>query len=236
MKAGLETGAIRAIAFDCFGTLIDWEAGILAALAALFERHRITTPPPAGDLLALYAELEARAQAGPYRPYREVLEEVAAGFAARLGFPLPAMDRGILADSIRHWPAFPDTGQALRRLKTKYKLAVISNIDDDLFERAVPRLAIGGSAGLDALVTAEQVRSYKPGHAHFLTVLDRLGIQRSELLIAACSHRHDIAPANELGIPSCWVDRRQHGASGRAQASPDLTVDSLAELADQLGC
>lgn len=232
----LDTANIRAIAFDCFGTLIDWEAGILAALAALFERHRITSPPPAGDLLALYAELEAKAQAGPYRPYREILEDVATGFATRMGFPLPAMDRGILTDSIRHWPAFPDTGQALRRLKTKYKLAVISNIDDDLFERAVPRLGIGGSAGLDALVTAEQVRSYKPGHAHFLTVLDRLGIQRSELLIAACSHRHDIAPANELGIPTCHVDRNQLGASGYADATPTMTVRSIAELADAIGC
>lgn len=227
---------IHAIAFDCFGTLIDWEAGILDALAALFERHRVTNPPPAADLLRLYAELESKAQSGDYRPYREVLEDVAAGFAHRLGFPLPAMDRGILADSIRHWPAFTDTAQALRRLKTKYKLAVISNIDDDLFEPARQKLGLSTVGGLDEIVTAEQVRSYKPGHAHFDEVLSRLGIEPNQLLVAACSLHHDIAPANALGIPTCHIDRNQLGASGHADATPTMTVSSVAELADALGC
>lgn len=230
-----ETINIHAIAFDCFGTLIDWEAGILDALAALFERHRITSPPPAGDLLRLYAELEAKAMAGPYRSYRAILEDVAAGFANQFGFPMPAMDRGILADSIRHWPAFADTAQALRRLKAKYKLAVISNIDDDLFDAPRQKLGLSTVGGLDELVTAQQIESYKPGRAHFDEVLRRLDLKPSQLLVAACSLHHDIAPANALGIPTCHVDRRQLGASGHAEATPTLTVRSIAELADALG-
>ncbi|MEO1584688.1 MAG: HAD-IA family hydrolase [Planctomycetota bacterium] len=232
----IDTTAIRAIAFDCFGTLIDWEAGILDALAALFERHRVTNPPPAADLLGLYAELESKAQSGDYRPYREVLEDVAAGFAQRIGFPLPAMDRGILADSIRHWPAFPDTGPALRRLKAKYKVAVISNIDDDLFEPPRVKLGLATAGGLDELVTAQQVRSYKPGRAHFDEVLNRLNLEPNQLLVAACSLHHDIAPANALGIPTCHIGRNQLGASGHAEATPGMSVRSVAELADALGC
>ncbi len=227
---------IQAIAFDCFGTLIDWEAGILDALAALFERHRVTNPPPAADLLRLYAELEAKAEAGPYRPYKEVLEDVAAGFAQKLGFPLPAMDRGILADSIRHWPAFPDTAQGLRRLKTRYRLVVVSNIDDDLFQAPRQKLGLSTVGGLDELVTAEQVRSYKPARAHFDEALARLNLEPDQLLVAACSLYHDIAPAGALGIPTCHVDRHQLGASGHADATPTMAVRSVAELADALGC
>ena len=231
---------IKAIAFDCFGTLIDWEAGILDALAALFERHRVSEPPPAADLLRLYAELESKAQSGDYRPYREVLEDVAAGFAQRIGFPLPAMDRGILADSIRHWPAFPDTGPALRRLKAKYKVAVISNIDDDLFEPARTKLGLATVGGLDELIPAQQVQSYTPGRAHFDEALKRLKLEADQVLVAACSLHHDIAPANALGIPTCHIDRNQLGASGHADDllvnGPTMTVRSLAELADALGC
>ena len=236
MTAPVDAAQVRAVAFDCFGTLIDWQAGILSALHALLERHRVTAAPADDELLAMYAEFEQNAQAGEYKPYRQVLTQVTQRFAGKLGFPLPVMDRDILADSIRHWPAFDDTGTVLRRLKATHKIAIISNIDDDLFERVAPRLGIGGTAGLDALVTAEQVRSYKPGHAHFLTLVERLGFDRSEVLIAACSKHHDIAPANELGFPTCWIDRRQRGASGNAEAEPSMTVRSAAELADTLSC
>ncbi len=146
------------------------------------------------------------------------------------------MDRGILADSIRHWPAFPDTAPALRRLKASYKLAVVSNIDDDLFDAPRQKLGLSTVGGLDELVTAQQVNSYKPGHAHFTQALARLNLRPNQLLIAACSLYHDIKPANDLGIPTCHVDRRQLGASGRAEATPTMTVRSIAELADALRC
>ncbi|MEM9166630.1 MAG: HAD-IA family hydrolase [Planctomycetota bacterium] len=228
--------SVQAIAFDCFGTLIDWEAGILDALSSLFERHRVVGPPADADLLTLYARLESEAQAGSYRPYRDVLADVAQGFAHKLGFPLPAMDRGILADSIRHWPAFPDTAEGLQRLKTKYRLAVISNIDDDLFANVEHKLGLAAVGGFDSVVTAEHVRSYKPGDAHFHEALKSLGLGPGELLIAACSLHHDIAPANALGMPTCHIDRNQLGASGHADATPTMTVRSVAELADALGC
>lgn len=231
-----EPASIKAIAFDCFGTLVDWEAGILSALGSLFERHRVTDPPADGDLLRLYAELEAKAEAGAYRSYRDVLEAVTAGFAQRMGFPLPAMDRGILADSMRRWPVFRDTAEGLRRLKSKYRLAIVSNVDDDLFAAVEPRLGLAAVGGFDAVVTAERVRSYKPGEAHFTEVAERLGVERHEVLVAACSRFHDIAPATALGMPTCWVNRRPMGASGESHAEPGLTVERVADLAEHLGC
>lgn len=231
---------IQAIAFDCFGTLIDWEAGILDALAALFERHRVTDPPPAADLLRLYAELESKAQSGDYRPYRDVLEDVAAGFASRIGFPLPAMDRGILADSIRHWPAFPETADSLRRLKARHRVAVVSSIDEDLFGFAQQKLGLSGVGGLDALVTSGRVGASKPSAAHYRVLLEELGIGPGELLVAAASPSRDLAPAAELGIATCLVERSHHtpprrpGSGGGVE--PDLAVRSVAELADRLGC
>jgi 2-haloacid dehalogenase len=226
---------VRAVAFDCFGTLIDWEAGLLTALGTLLSRHGMADPPEPAALLTLYAELESQAESGVYRPYREVLASVAEGLARRLGLRLPATDRTLLADSLASWPAFRDTAPALRRLKACYRLAVISNVDDDLFEPVLPKLGLAGAGGLDALVTAQQVGSYKPDPGHLREVLTRLGLEPAELLVAACSLYHDIAPAGAMGVPTCWVDRRQLGASGQARAAPTMTVTSLTELADRLG-
>lgn len=228
---------IKAITFDCFGTLVDWEAGILGALGMLCERYGIDHPPARHELLAMFASLEAEAERGEYRPYREVLADVTLGFAARLGFQLAAADKSLIADSIKDWPAFADTAESLRRLKQRYKLGVLSNIDDDLFEPVQPRLGLSAVGGLDLLVTAQQVRSYKPGHAHFTEALDCLGLERTQLLHVAQSKRHDVAPCNELGIRSVWVDRQagSGGASGEHDARPDMVVPSLAGLVDELG-
>ncbi|GAB5496247.1 MAG: haloacid dehalogenase type II [Phycisphaerales bacterium] len=227
---------IKALTFDCFGTLIDWETGILRALTMLCERYGIDEPPPRGELLALYAQLEAQAEHGEYRPYKDVLADVTKGVAARLGFQLSLADQTLLADSMKDWPAFDDTAGSLRELKKHYKLGVLSNVDDDLFEGVQPRLGLQSVGGLDLLVTAQQVRSYKPGHAHFKEALSQLEIEKDELLHVAQSKRHDVAPCNELGIRCVWVDRQAGGggASGEYDARPDMVVPDLASLVREL--
>lgn len=229
--------SIEAVTFDCFGTLIDWESGILGVLRLLCERYGVRPMPADDDLLAMYARLEGQAEHGPYRPYREILAEVTQKIAAELGFQLASADRSLLADSIEDWPAFGDTGASLRTLKTRYKLGVLSNIDDDLIAGALPRLGLGSVGGLDLLVTAQQVSGYKPGHAHFEEALRRLGIDKSKLLHVAQSQRHDVQPCNELGIRCVWVDRQRGsgGASGNFVARPDHVVPDLATLVRELG-
>lgn len=230
-------GGIEAVTFDCFGTLIDWEAGILGVLRLLCERYGVRPTPEDSDLLAMYARLERKAEHGAYKPYREVLAEVTQGMATELGFQLSASDRSLLADSIANWPAFKDTASSLRALKARYKLGVLSNIDDDLFESALPKLGLGSVGGLDLLVTAQQVKGYKPAHAHFEEALRRLGIDKTKLLHVAQSQNHDIQPCNELGIRCVWVDRQRGvcGASGEHQAKPDHVVPDLATLVRELG-
>ena len=230
-------GEIEAVTFDCFGTLIDWEAGILGVLRLLCERYGVRPTPEDADLLAMYARLERKAEHGQYKPYRQVLADVTQGMAVELGFQLSAADRSLLADSISDWPAFKDTAASLRTLKVHYTLGVLSNIDDDLFEGALPRLGLGAAGGLDLLVTAQQIKSYKPGHAHFEEALRRLGIDKMRLLHVAQSQSHDIQPCNELGIRCVWVDRKRGvcGASGEHKARPDYVVSDLATLVRELG-
>ena len=149
---------IEAVTFDCFGTLIDWESGILGVLKLLCERYSVKPAPADTDLLAMYARLEGQAEHGAYRPYREILAEVMQKLAGELGFQLASADRSLLADSIEDWPAFSDTAASLRALKARYKVGVLSNIDDDLFEGALPKQ-------VDALVRATGVDIPTPAAA-----------------------------------------------------------------------
>ena len=136
-----------------------------------------------------------------------------------------------LADSIRTWEPFPDTVPALQRLRSRYKLAVLSNIDDDLFALTAPKLGVG----LDCVVTAQQVHSYKPSLHNFETLVDRLGVEKGRLLHVAESLYHDVAPAHAFGIATVWVNRRRGRAAAAtrmAEAQPDLEVPTVGALAD----
>jgi len=213
-----------AMTFDCYGTLIDWSGGILAALAPFRDRIGI-----AGDaeLLSRFAEHERRIEAGAWRPYRAVLREA---FRALVPGATDA-EAQTLPDSVGRWRPFPDTVGALRRLGGGRRLAIVSNIDDDLMAHTLRRLEVG----FDAVVTAEKVRSYKPGHAHFREVCARLGLPPGRILHAAESRFHDIAPARALGFPTVWVNRAGPSTSGVGDATPDAEVPTLAALADLLG-
>ena len=217
------------LTFDCYGTLIDWERGILAALRPVLDRHGVDLP--AEQVLALYGELESAAEHGPYRPYREVLGTVMDGFGERLGFRPAADERAALADSLGRWPPFPDTVEALRALAGRYSLAILSNVDDDLFARTAQQLQVRFAA----VITAQQARSYKPALRNFRIALERLGAPADRVLHVAQSLFHDIAPASEVGLATVWVNRQGErpgsGATPPAMARPALEVPDLRTLA-----
>jgi 2-haloacid dehalogenase len=217
------------ISFDCYGTLIDWESGILPVLRALLVRHERKLDDAA--ILELYGEFEAQAESGPYQNYGKVLESVVRAFGNRLNFDASAAEIRSLPESVPSWPPFPDTVAALRQLKRRFKLAVISNIDDDLFAATRKHLDVE----FDAVITAEQARSYKPAIHNFDLALQTLALPPERLLHAAQSIYHDVIPAQSLGISTVWVNRRSArpgiGAVRAAAGHPDLEVPDLATLA-----
>jgi 2-haloacid dehalogenase len=222
------------ISFDCYGTLIDWESGILPALRTVLANHDQSLPD--ATILELYGEFEAEAESGPYQSYRDVLQSVVRGFAGRLQFEATPAEIRSLHESIRAWPPFPDTIAALRELQKRYKLAVISNIDDDLFAETRKLLDVE----FEDVITAQQARSYKPSINNFQLALRRLALSSDRLLHAAQSVYHDVVPARSLGIATVWVNRKSarpgigavRAPAGLAsEKRPDLEVPDLASLA-----
>jgi 2-haloacid dehalogenase len=218
------------LTFDCYGTLIDWETGILRALHPLLKQHGNSV----GDekLLEAYAEAESRAQSGEFKPYRKVLEQVVRDLGGEFGFtPTPEQQRS-LPDSLKHWQPFPDTVEALRRLHGRYKLSIISNTDDDLFDDTAKSL----QEPFDFVTTALEVRSYKPSLNNFRRALEKMNVREDAVLHVAQSLHHDVEPTRQLGIHSVWVNRRRGknggGATILSRAKPDLEVPDLKTLAE----
>jgi 2-haloacid dehalogenase len=226
----IDFSAFEVLSFDCYGTLVDWESGILDTVRSFAKRTGVEI----GDarILKLYAQLESKAEAGEWVPYREVLSRVMRGFAREFHVSLAAGDTELLAGALPEWPLFPDTIAALKRLAGVFRLAVISNVDDDLFEKTRSRLGVE----FDWIVTAERARSYKPSRRNFKVAMQTAGVPAARWLHAAQSLFHDVAPARELGLTTIWVNRRRGkdgaGATPPAAASAHLEVGSLAELAD----
>jgi 2-haloacid dehalogenase len=218
--------SIRLITFDCYGTLIDWETGMLASLRPLFARSSLTD----AELLAHYGEAEARLESGPYLPYARVLSQSLQEMGQRLGIPVSAKEGDRFAASLTQWEPFADTVAGLQTLASRFRLGIISNVDDDLFAVTCKKLAVP----FDLIVTAQQVQSYKPSPRNFQEALQRSGLRRDEILHAGQSLYHDIAPANALGIMNVWVNRPSvrpgAGATRPATARPAAEVSSLAEL------
>ena len=215
------------VSFDCYGTLVDWETGISTAVSEVLGSRGIRKSR--SEILALYADVEPMVQQSQaYLEYRRVLREVMAEMGAELGFQCTEPELGCLVETMPCWPVFPDTVDALNALKKRYKLAVISNVDDDLFAGTAEALGVE----FDAVVTAQQVRSYKPDLRNFETASARMAVAKDRWLHVAESLYHDIAPANRLGIASVWVNRSDRGGGTRhAAAVPDLVVPDLAALA-----
>lgn len=216
------------LSFDCYGTLIDWESGILGALRPVLAAHRLDLTDD--QILRLYAEIEPQAEKGDYVNYREVLRRVVGELGNRLRFVPSTSELDCLADSLGNWPPFPDTVEALRSLKTRYKLAIVSNIDDDLFARSAKHLRVP----FDYIITAQQTRSYKPSLHIFRTAIGKFDAPPQKVLHVAQSIYHDIIPAKRVGLSTVWVNRGP-GATPRAEGQPDLEVPDLSRLVSIIG-
>ncbi len=229
-RTGIDFGAFDVLTFDCYGTLIDWETGILAGVRRVLDPHGVR--PPDDDLLQRFARHEAALEAGPYLRYRDVLARALRGVAEEYGVQATDDEAAAFGGSVGEWPAFPDSAEALARLATRFRLGVITNCDDDLFAASNARLGVT----FDWIITAQQVRRYKPHVRNFEVAFERIGLPPKRILHVAQSLFHDHVPAKALGLTTVWVDRRHgrggSGATPPASARPDLTVPDLATLAD----
>jgi 2-haloacid dehalogenase len=224
----------KALSFDCYGTLIDWETGIRYALQPWAAQNGVDVDER--ELLDRFGAYEHVIEhETPAMPYPAVLAEALRRIGAELDVEVDDTAASEFGGSVGRWPAFPDTANALRRLQHRYKLLILSNVDRASFARSNRRLGVD----FDLIITAEDVGSYKPNPANFerlLASLGSIGIERAELLHVAQSLFHDHGPAQRLGLPSVWIDR--YGTPPGTGASPPSSVEiswryaSLAELAE----
>lgn len=202
--------------FDCYGTLVDWESGMAQALEQI-------SPGSAKQLLHAYHQLEPQVEAEtPFRLYRDVLAETLRRAAGCQGIRLASGDEHVLAETLRDWPVFSDVAPALIGLRGGgWKLAILSNVDKDLIARTLKRMPVT----FDDVVTAEDVRAYKPALAHFNRFRETHGATRENWLHVARSWMHDIEPASRLGLKSVWINRGREIRDGRLAAAvlPDLS-------------
>lgn len=216
---------VRAITFDCYGTLVDWEAGVRGWAEKLLARKGEAGQAADPDDIVQRWEEHQIALLNPYRGYRDLAARAAERVLRDLKIPVEPQDGQSLADSIVTWRPFPDTGDCLRRLGGRFKVGVISNMDNVVLFETVSRLG----APVHMRTSAEDARAYKPDPAPFKLCLTRLGLEPDQVLHAACNFRYDLVTARSLGMRTAYVDR------GRDEAGDtDLRVKSLSELADRL--
>jgi 2-haloacid dehalogenase len=213
--------ADRFATFDCYGTLIDWNAGIRGTLARLFGEAS------ADALLVRYHELEPGVESEHYRTYREVLDLVTAMIARERGGELPAGDVHAMSGSLARWPAFPEVPAALADADRRgWRLVILSNCDRDLIASSLPKLGVGFAD----VIVAQDVGSYKPEGGHWRRFDERHPESRGRHVHVGASRFHDIAPASEMAIPSVWINRL--GESSDPRATVELT--DLSGLPDAL--
>jgi 2-haloacid dehalogenase/putative hydrolase of the HAD superfamily len=214
------------VTFDVYGTLIDWETGAANAFAKEAEREGYSVSKE--ELIPLFLEAQQEIKAGSYELYAEVLRRTAVKVSKRLGWPLETSRSGFLPESIQSWPPFAETNPALERLRKGYQLGLISNIDDKLLGQTRRFFKVD----FDLVVTAQQVRAYKPDPAHFKECERRIGTKKGWVHIAS-SFYYDVEPCLKLKIPVIWVNR--HGEKLPGRKKPDAEVKTLAEAAKLLG-
>jgi 2-haloalkanoic acid dehalogenase type II len=218
----VELTEFEALSFDCYGTLIDWETGLANVLGPWARAQGLDLDDDA--LLAAYSTQEARAEREhPGDLYPEILARSFRGLGAELGAEVSDGDAAVLAASVPSWPAFPDSHDALAALSSRYKLIILSNVDRRSFAASNQRLGVT----FTAIITAEDVGSYKPAKANFdalLARLTQLGVARDKLLHVAQSLFHDHVPAKEAGLVSVWINRRADRPGWGATPSPPAPV------------
>jgi 2-haloacid dehalogenase len=228
----LDFSRFEILTFDCYGTLIDWEDGILRCVHRILAAHGKHADD--ATILRLYGDFEARAEQGEYRRYREILQSVVEQFGERFGFTPTSQEVSSLPESLSLWKPWPDTVNALRELQSRFRLAIVSNVDDDLFAVTQPQLGVK----FDQIITAQQAGAYKPSLKIFELALSRVGVAAHRVLHVGQSLYHDVLPAQSLGLATVWVNRPSArtgaGAVKAADGHPDLQVSSLAELAAKI--
>jgi 2-haloacid dehalogenase/putative hydrolase of the HAD superfamily len=215
------------VTFDVYGTLIDWETGIWEAFSKEADRDGFTIERD--DVIARFHEIEREIEAGSYELYAEVLRRTAVEISKQLGWPMEPSRSGFLPDSVQRWAPFRETKPALDKLAKKFSLGLISNIDDKLLgqtRRHIP-------TDFDLVVTAQQVRSYKPDPAHFNECARRVGGKKGWVHVAA-SYYHDVEPCLKAKIPVIWVNRHKETLES-GQKKPTAEVPNLREAAKLLG-
>ncbi len=226
----------KVLTFDCYGTLIDWESGMVENLKPLTDR--LETAPTRNEILEAHARHESSQQRQtPALAYHRLLAIVYRRIAEEWGLEVPWEECLTYGRSVKNWPAFPDSAEALSYLKQHYKLVILSNVDNDSFMGSNEKLGVT----FDAVYTAEDVGSYKPSDRNFDYMLDKLstlGVEKGDILHTAESLFHDHEPGNRAGLASCWIYRRHDqegfGATMTPGAMPryDFRFTSMAELAD----
>lgn len=212
----------KALSFDCYGTLIDWEAGLLASLESLRvgvsqgDQNKLTD----NDVLETYARWESfQEKCTPTKPYSELMATVYKRMAETWEQTVSWAECLEFGQSLREWPVFPDSAEALAYLKQHYKLVILSNVDNESFAASQAKLGVP----FDFVFTAQDIGTYKPSENNFHYMVDALaeqGIARGDILHTAQSLFHDHQPANRCGLKSCWIDR-QHAQAGSG-ATPTL--------------
>jgi 2-haloacid dehalogenase len=225
----------EALSFDCYGTLIDWEAGIDAVLSPWAAAHGVALGREA--LLERYAVVEARQETlTPRALYPDILGAAMRSLGVTLGIDATADETDRLAASVPDWPAFDDSADALTKLATRYKLIILSNVDRQSFAGSNARLGVR----FDAIITAQDVGSYKPSPRNFEVLQETvrgLGVADGGLVHVAQSLFHDHVPARTLGLPTVWIDRRGERSGWGATpppgipVAPDFTFPSMAAFA-----
>ena len=232
----MNLGDFDALSFDCYGTLIDWEAGIAAVLRPWAAAHGLQRSDE--QLLTAFSTHEAWAEVEhPTDRYPLILARAMRGLGGELGVPVSAEEAESLAVSVPDWPAFPDSVGALQRLSRRYQLIIVSNVDRAGFAGSNRRLGVT----FTSILTAQDIGSYKPSPRNFAALageVTRLGIGEGKLLHVAQSLFHDHVPAKAAGLPTVWINRR-HANPGwgatpapSADVTPDWTFTSMAAFAD----
>jgi 2-haloacid dehalogenase len=215
------------VTFDVYGTLIDWETGIYEAFAK--EAARDDVEIDRNVLIPLFHEISREIEGGSYELYAEVLRRTAIEIAERIGWSLEPSRSGFLPDSVQRWQPFKETNPVLAKLAKKYKLGLLSNIDDKLLGQTRRHIPVD----FDLVVTAQQVRSYKPEPAHFTECARRIGGKRGWVHVAS-SYYHDVVPCVKLRVPVVWVNRKKETLEP-SQKKPTAEVSNLREAAKLLG-
>jgi 2-haloacid dehalogenase len=217
---------IKWVTADCYGTLIDWERGILDAFGKEASKDGLSLDET--KLIDRFLEVQAEIMAGSYELYAEVLRRAAVKVAGEIGWELEPSRAQFLPDSVARWQPFRESNAAMDRLKKRYEVGIVSNVDDKLLGVSRRHLR----TELDLVVTAQQVRSYKPDPAHFKECARRIGGKKGWLHVGS-GYDSDVAPLLKMNVPVIWVNRRGEKLEGRKK--PDAEVKNFRDAAAKLG-